>query len=158
MIRIGTGYDLHRLEEGRPLVLGGVTVPHDRGLAGHSDADALVHAVIDALLGAAALGNIGILFPDSDPAFKGADSLDLLANTHEFITAKGFDIGNIDATIVCEAPKLNPHLDAMRENLARCLHLPVESVSVKAKTNEGVGPEGRGEAISVHAVALVQES
>jgi len=155
--RIGTGYDLHRLEEGRPLILGGVTVPHTKGLTGHSDADALAHAIIDALLGAAALGNIGQLFPDDDPRYKDADSLGLLEETRTRVNASGYAIVNLDATIVAEKPKLNPHLDAMRANVARCLQVDVSVVSVKAKTNEGVGPEGRGEAISVQAVALIEE-
>lgn len=157
MSRIGTGYDLHRLEEGRPLILGGVTVPHTKGLTGHSDADALAHAIIDALLGAAALGNIGQLFPDDDPRYKDADSLGLLEETRTRVNASGYAIVNLDATIVAEKPKLNPHLDAMRANVARCLQVDVSVVSVKAKTNEGVGPEGRGEAISVQAVALIEE-
>lgn len=156
MMRIGTGYDLHRLERGRLLILGGVTIPFDRGLAGHSDADVLCHAVTDAILGAAALGNIGLSFPDTDPRFKDADSIGLLAEANRMLQERGFHIANIDATIVAEAPKLSPHTDAMRRNLAECLGLDRDAVSVKAKTNEGVGPEGRGEAISAHAVALIR--
>lgn len=155
MIRVGTGYDLHRLEPDRPLVLGGVTIPHDKGLAGHSDADALCHAITDALLGAAALGDIGAHFPDTDPAYKDANSIDLLARVCETLRGAGFEIGNVDATIVAQEPKLAPHVDAMRKQLASTLSVPVEAVSVKAKTNESVGPEGRGEAISVHAAALI---
>jgi 2-C-methyl-D-erythritol 2,4-cyclodiphosphate synthase len=156
MMRIGTGYDMHRLEAGRPLILGGVTIPFEKGLMGHSDADALAHAVIDALLGAAALGNIGQHFPDTDPKWKNADSLKLLRQTVTLLRRSHFDIINIDTTIVAQAPKLNPFLDKMRANLAECLDLNLDRVSVKAKTNENVGPEGRGEAISVQAVALIQ--
>lgn len=156
MIRIGTGYDLHRLEPGRPLILGGVTIPFEKGLAGHSDADALAHAIIDALLGAAALGNIGQHFPDTDPKWKNADSLKLLRQTVTLLRRSHYDIVNIDATIVAQAPKLNPVLDKIRVNLADSLDLGLDRVSVKAKTNEGVGPEGRGDAISVQAVALIQ--
>ncbi len=155
-MRIGTGYDLHRLETGRPLILGGVSVPFEKGLAGHSDADVLTHAIIDALLGAAALGNIGALFPDTDPRYKGVDSFDLLRDAAGRIAEAGWVIGNIDSTIVAQRPKLNPHIDAIRRNLAECLGLAVEQVSVKAKTNEHVGPEGRGEAISAQAVALLE--
>ena len=158
MSRIGTGYDLHRLEEGRPLVLGGVTIPHSKGLIGHSDADALTHAIVDALLGAAALGNIGQLFPDDDPKYKDVESLWFLAETRDQLSVSGYSVVNVDATIIAQEPKLNPHLDAMREKLANCLRISIERVSVKAKTNEGIGPEGRGEAISVHAVALLEET
>ena len=158
MSRIGTGYDLHRLEEGRPLVLGGVTIPHSKGLIGHSDADALTHAIVDALLGAAALGNIGQLFPDDNPKYKDVESLWFLAETRDQLSVSGYSVVNVDATIIAQEPKLNPHLDAMREKLANCLRISIERVSVKAKTNEGIGPEGRGEAISVHAVALLEET
>ncbi len=157
-MRIGTGYDLHRLEDGLPLILGGVTIAHAKGLSGHSDGDALAHAAIDALLGAAALGNIGRLFPDTDPQYEGADSIELLARVGGLVKKAGFSIANIDATIVAQEPKLDPHLDAMRERIARCLAIAPERVSVKAKTNEGVGPEGRGEAISVQAVALLEDA
>ena len=156
-MRIGTGYDLHRLKAGLPLILGGVTIAHARGLSGHSDGDALSHAIIDALLGAAALGNIGRLFPDTDPRYEGADSLDLLARAGAHVTKNGYSIVNIDATIIAQEPKLDPHLDEMRENLARCLKISADRISVKAKTNEGVGPEGRGEAMSVHAAALLED-
>ena len=156
MIRVGTGYDLHRLEAGRPLIIGGVSIPYTKGLAGHSDADVLTHAIIDALLGAAALGNIGQHFPDTDPKWKDADSLDLLDRVVALLRTNKYTIVNIDATIVAEAPKLNPVLDQIRAKLAECMDLPLSRISVKAKTNEGVGPEGRGEAISVHAVALIQ--
>ena len=156
MMRVGQGYDLHRLELGRPLVLGGVSVPFEKGLAGHSDADVAVHAIIDALLGAAALGNIGLMFPDTDPAHRNADSLKLLASVAKRLRGDGFEIGNIDATVVAEAPKLNPYLPQMRERIAATLGVKLSAVSIKAKTNEGVGPEGRGEAISAHAVALIE--
>lgn len=156
-MRIGTGYDLHRLEDGLPLILGGVSLTYPKGLAGHSDGDALVHAVTDALLGAAALGNIGRHFPDTDPRYKGANSLELLEKAVAMVADAGFSISNLDATIIAEAPKLDPHLDSMCENLARCAQIATDRVSVKAKTNEGAGPEGRGEAISVHAVALIEE-
>lgn len=154
-MRIGFGYDLHRLEAGRPLVLGGVHVPHTQGLAGHSDADVLAHAITDALLGAAALGNIGLLYPDTDPQYAGADSLVLLRDAWARVAAAGYTIGNVDATVVAQRPKLNPHVDAMRTTLAQTLEIGVEQVSVKPKTNEGVGPEGREEAIRAYAVVLL---
>lgn len=157
-MRIGQGYDLHRLEVGYPLILGGVNVPHEKGMVGHSDADVLSHAITDALLGAVALGNIGQLFPDTDPAFKGADSLVLLKEAWRRVASTGYAIVNIDSTIIAQQPKLNPHLDAMRVRLAETLEIDVEQLSVKAKTNEKVGPEGREEAISVHAVVLLKES
>ncbi len=153
--RIGLGYDVHRLEAGRPLVLGGVVVPFDKGLAGHSDADALTHAVIDALLGALALGNIGQHFPDDDPAYKDADSLVLLSHSAGLLKQTGYRIENIDSNIIAERPKLSPYLDAMRTNLARTLGISRDHVSVKAKTNEAVGPEGRGESIRTEAVVLL---
>ncbi len=156
MIRIGTGYDLHRLTPGRPLILGGVAIPCERGLAGHSDADVLAHAITDALLGAAALGNIGQHFPDTDPRYAGADSLELLGEVVGMVREAGWAVVNVDATIISEAPKLNPHLGAICVKLADRMSVGAEFVSVKAKTNEGLGPEGRGEAISVHAVALIE--
>lgn len=156
MMRIGIGYDLHPLVLGRPLVLGGVTIDFAKGLEGHSDADALIHAVIDALLGAAALGNIGQHFPDTDPRFKNADSMKLLAQTAHLIAQADYAVVNIDANIIAQEPKLAPYLDPMRQNLARQLGLPVGCVSVKAKTNEHLGPEGRGEAISTQAVVLLK--
>ena len=155
-MRVGIGYDLHRLEEGRPLILGGVHIPFEKGLAGHSDGDALAHAIADALLGAAALGDIGRHFPDTDPAYKDADSLALLRTIAEKVRAEGYAIVNIDANVIAQAPKLSPHIDAIRASLAACLELELGLVSVKAKTNERVGPEGRGEAISVQAVALLE--
>ncbi len=156
MIRIGFGWDSHRLEEKRPLILGGVAIPYQRGLAGHSDADVLVHAIIDALLGSLALGNIGQHFPDTSPQYKDADSVQLLRDTMAMVREAGYVLSNLDATVVAEAPKLNPHLEAMRENLARPLGVHVEDISIKAKTGERVGPEGRGEAISAHAAVLVR--
>jgi 2-C-methyl-D-erythritol 4-phosphate cytidylyltransferase/2-C-methyl-D-erythritol 2,4-cyclodiphosphate synthase len=156
--RAGFGYDLHRLVEGRPLILGGITIPFDRGLAGHSDADAICHAVTDAILGAASAGDIGRHFPDSDPRWKGASSIDLLTRAVEIVHALGFVVGNVDATVILERPKLAPHVDAMRAKLAGALGIDVDRVSVKGKTNEGVGELGRGEAIAVHAIAMVRSS
>jgi 2-C-methyl-D-erythritol 4-phosphate cytidylyltransferase/2-C-methyl-D-erythritol 2,4-cyclodiphosphate synthase len=156
--RAGLGYDLHRLVEGRPLILGGVTIPFDRGLAGHSDADAICHAVTDAILGAAGAGDIGRHFPDSDPRWKGASSIDLLRRAVEVVHAQGFVVGNVDATVILERPKLAPHVDAMRAKLAEALGVAVDRVSIKGKTNEGVGELGRGEAIAVHAIAMVRSS
>jgi 2-C-methyl-D-erythritol 2,4-cyclodiphosphate synthase len=156
MIRVGLRYDSHRLEEGLPLILGGITIPHTKGFVAHSDGDALVHAIIDAILGAAALGNIGQYFPDTDPKFSGADSLDLLKKTKTLLTQAGYVLVNIDSTIIAQQPKLNPHIDAMRTRLAQVLEVPVNSISVKAKTNELVGPEGREESISTQAIALIQ--
>jgi 2-C-methyl-D-erythritol 4-phosphate cytidylyltransferase / 2-C-methyl-D-erythritol 2,4-cyclodiphosphate synthase len=153
--RIGQGWDTHALVTGRPLVLGGVTIPHSHGLAGHSDADALAHAITDALLGAAALGDIGQHFPDTDPQFKGADSMLLLAEAARRVRAAGFQIGNIDATIVAQAPKMAPHIPAMREGLARVLGLAVNQVNVKAKTAEKMGPVGEGRAIEAQALCLL---
>lgn len=158
MFRIGIGYDLHRLESGRPLILGGVVIPHDKGLVGHSDADVLAHAITDAILGAAALGNIGQHFPDTDPRYKGADSLELLRRAMELTAKAGYAIVNLDSTIVAQRPKLNPHIDAMRTRLSECLGLDTARISVKAKTNEAVGPEGREEAISAQAVVLLESS
>lgn len=155
MPRIGFGYDSHRFEEGRKLVLGGVAIPHDKGLKGHSDADALIHAIIDALLGAAALGDIGGHFPDTDPKWKGADSAKLLAAVADEIHAAGWQIGNIDATVICEHPKLSPHIQQIRERLAAILGVSVAQISVKGKTNEKMDATGHGEGIAVHAVALI---
>lgn len=153
--RIGTGYDLHRLVEGRPLVLAGVRVPFERGLDGHSDADIVCHAATDAVLGAAAAGDIGRLFPDTDPRWKNADSLALLHDAASRVAALGFRVGNLDVTVVAERPKLLPHLDAMRANLAAALGVDVGAVSVKGKTNEGLDSMGRGESMACHAVALL---
>ena len=155
-MRIGHGYDVHRLVEGRALVLGGVTVPYEKGLLGHSDADVLTHAVMDALLGAAALGDIGGHFPDSDPRYEGADSLALLREVCRILREAGFEPGNVDATIVAQAPKLAPHIPAMRENLAAALGIPAEDVSVKATTEEKLGFTGSGEGIAAHSVCLLR--
>jgi 2-C-methyl-D-erythritol 4-phosphate cytidylyltransferase/2-C-methyl-D-erythritol 2,4-cyclodiphosphate synthase len=155
LLRIGTGYDLHRLVPDRPLILGGVTIPFALGLDGHSDADILCHAVTDAVLGAAAAGDIGRLFPDTDPRWKGADSVALLAGATHELHARGYRVVNVDATVIAERPRLLPHLEAMRANLARALQIPAGQVSVKGKTNEQVDATGRGEAMACHAVALV---
>lgn len=156
MIRIGQGYDLHRLVPGRPLILGGVRIPHEKGLIGHSDADVLAHAITDALLGAAALGNIGQHFPDTDPRFKDADSLVLLREAVAMVHRGGFRVVNVDSTVIAQRPKLNPHIGSIRDRLAEALGIEVTQVSVKAKTNEQAGPEGREEAVSAHAVALIE--
>jgi 2-C-methyl-D-erythritol 2,4-cyclodiphosphate synthase len=156
-MRIGEGWDTHALVLDRPLILGGVTIPHSHGLLGHSDADALLHAITDALLGAAALGDIGRLFPDTDPVFQGADSIVLLQEAARHVAATGWAIGNIDATIVAQAPKMAPHIPAMRERIAQALGLSVEAVNVKAKTAERMGPVGEGRAIEARAVCLVYE-
>lgn len=154
-MRIGHGYDVHRLVEERPLILGGVTIPYEKGLLGHSDADVLTHAVMDALLGAAAWGDIGKLFPDNDPAYAGADSVALLRRVVERLTAEGYTIGNIDATILCQRPKLAPHIPQMREILADACGVPVERISIKATTEEGLGFTGSGEGIAAHCVCLL---
>lgn len=155
-MRIGHGYDVHRLVTGRKLILGGVEIPYEKGLVGHSDADVLVHALMDALLGAAALGDIGKLFPDTDPAYKGIDSLLLLDRVRAAIEAKGYRISNVDMTILAQAPKLSPHIPAMRETLAARLGLDLDQVNVKATTEEHLGFTGRGEGISAHAVCLLE--
>lgn len=155
-MRIGHGYDVHRLVEGRRLILGGVEIPWKKGLLGHSDADVLAHAVADALLGAAALGDIGKLFPDTDPAYEGADSLLLLAEVCRVVREKGYEIENIDATILAQAPKLRPHIDVMREKLAGACGISTGQVSVKATTEEGLGFTGAGEGIAVHSVCLLR--
>lgn len=155
-MRIGTGYDLHRLVAGRALVIGGVRIAYEKGLLGHSDADVLVHAVIDSLLGAAGLGDIGQHFPDTDARYRGADSMGLLEATVAKLGEAGYRVVNVDSTIVAEAPKLAGYLAAMRSKLGAVLGVGAEGVSVKAKTNEGVGPEGRGEAISAQAAALIE--
>jgi 2-C-methyl-D-erythritol 2,4-cyclodiphosphate synthase len=154
-LRIGEGWDTHALVLGRPLVLGGVTIAHSHGLLGHSDADALLHAITDALLGAAGLGDIGTHYPDTDPAFRGADSLQLLAHTAQQLSDAGYRIVNIDSTVIAQAPRLAPHIAAMRERIARTLGLPVDAVNVKAKTAEKMGPVGEGRAIEARAVCLV---
>jgi len=154
-MRIGTGYDVHRLVEGRKLILGGVEIPYEKGLLGHSDADVLLHAVMDALLGAAALGDIGQHFPDTDPAYEGADSLQLLARVGELLDEEGYVIENIDATVIAQKPKLLPYLAQMREHAARALGLDISQVSIKATTEEHLGFTGRGEGISAQAVCLL---
>ncbi len=154
-LRIGEGWDIHALVEGRKLILGGVEIPHSKGLLGHSDADALLHAITDALLGAAALGDIGTHFPDTDAQFKGADSSVLLAEAARRVRAKGFEIGNVDSTVVAQAPKLAPHIGAMRERIAAVLGVAVEQVNVKAKTAEKMGPVGEGMAMEARAVVLL---
>lgn len=156
-MRIGHGYDVHKLVEGRRLVLGGVEIPHTLGLLGHSDADVLTHAVMDALLGAAGLGDIGRHFPDSDPAYAGADSLKLLDKVMELVGEKGYEVENADATILAQKPKLAPHIEAMRANLAAHMGIPAERVNVKATTEEALGFTGRQEGIAAHAVALLVE-
>ncbi|MBQ3823909.1 MAG: 2-C-methyl-D-erythritol 2,4-cyclodiphosphate synthase [Clostridia bacterium] len=157
MIRIGYGYDVHRYAEGRRLVLGGVTVPFEKGLLGHSDADVLIHAVIDALLGAAAAGDIGALFPDTSDEYKDADSRVLLRKTLEVIKAKGYRVSNVDATVICQRPKLAPHILKMRENIAADLGVDAEAVSVKATTEEKLGFTGREEGVAAAAVALIEK-
>jgi len=157
-IRIGNGYDLHRLVAGRPLILGGVTIPFEKGLDGHSDADAVCHAVTDAILGAASAGDIGRHFPDTDSAFKGANSIELLRRAVEVVHRAGYAISNVDVVVIAQRPKLSPHVDAMRTSLARALGIDPRQVSVKGKTNEGVDSVGAGESIAVHAVALIQHA
>ncbi len=155
-MRIGHGYDVHRLVEGRDLILGGVKIPFKKGLLGHSDADVLTHAVMDALLGAAALGDIGKHFPDSDPAYKGADSLVLAAHVADLLGQNGYRIGNIDATVIAQAPKLAPHIPAMRANLAGVLGIAIDCINVKATTEEHLGFTGEGLGIAAHAVCLIE--
>ncbi|MBQ6568754.1 MAG: 2-C-methyl-D-erythritol 2,4-cyclodiphosphate synthase [Clostridia bacterium] len=154
-LRIGHGYDVHKLVEGRRLIMGGVDIPHERGLLGHSDADVLCHAISDALLGAAAMGDIGGMFPDTDPAFKNADSIKLLTEVAGALRGRGYEIANIDATIIAQAPKMKPHIDKMRENIARACGIETACVSVKATTEEGLGFTGTKEGISAHAVCLI---
>lgn len=156
-MRIGQGYDVHRLVEGRKLILGGVEIPCEKGLLGHSDADVLTHALMDALLGACALGDIGHLFPDSDPAYAGADSLKLLEKVVRVLEEKGFRVGNVDVTVIAQAPKLAPYVPVIRNNLAGRLHIDLDRVSVKATTEEGLGFTGRGEGIAAQAVCLVED-
>lgn len=153
--RIGQGYDIHELVPERPLIIGGVRIPYERGLLGHSDADVLLHAVIDALLGAAALGDIGRHFPDTDPQFAGADSRTLLRETLNRVQAAGYTVVNLDSTVIAQAPRLTPHIDMMCANLAADLDVPLDCVNVKAKTNEKLGFLGRGEGISAEAVVLL---
>jgi 2-C-methyl-D-erythritol 2,4-cyclodiphosphate synthase len=157
-MRIGEGWDTHALVTGRPLILGGITIAHSHGLQGHSDADALLHAITDALLGAAGLGDIGQHFPDTDPAFQGADSLQLLAEAERRVSMAGWSVANVDSTIVAQAPKMAPHIPAMREAIAKALGLRVACVNVKAKTAEKMGPVGEGRAIEARAVCLLMEA
>ena len=155
-MRIGHGYDVHRLVAGRKLILGGVEVPFEKGLDGHSDADVLVHAVMDALLGAAALGDIGKLFPDNDDAYLGADSMELLKKVRDVLRVHGWRLGNLDATVIAQRPKLAPFIDTMRSNIADALETDVSNISVKATTEERLGFTGSGEGIAAHAVCLIQ--
>ena len=156
-MRIGHGYDVHRLVEGRPLILGGVNIPYEKGLDGHSDADVLLHAVSDALLGAAGLGDIGKHFPDTDPAYKGADSGELLQTVGEKIAAAGYKVGNIDVTMIAQKPKLRPYIAEMEQNIAGALGMEASRVNVKATTEEHLGFTGSGEGMACHAVCLLEE-
>ncbi len=155
-MRIGMGYDVHRLTEGRDLILGGVKIPYEKGLLGHSDADVLLHAVMDALLGAAALGDIGKHFPDTDPAYEGASSIKLLEHVGKLLEERLYVVENIDATIIAQRPKMAPHIEEMRRNIAAALHLELDQVNVKATTEEGLGFTGTGEGISAQAVACLE--
>jgi 2-C-methyl-D-erythritol 2,4-cyclodiphosphate synthase len=155
MIRIGQGYDIHRLVPDRPLILGGVTIPYDRGLLGHSDADVLTHAIMDALLGALALGDIGHYFSPQDERWRGANSILLLKTVVEMVTARSWQIGNVDSSIIAEQPKLKPYIGEMRASLATAMGIDIDRVSVKARTNEGLDATGRGEAIATHALVLL---
>ena len=155
-MRIGHGYDVHRFAEGRELILGGVTIPYEKGLLGHSDADVLTHAIMDALLGAAALGDIGLHFPDSDPAYRGISSLALLSRVGALLADEGYAVGNIDATVVAERPKLRPYIDKMRNKIADALGIAAARVSVKAPTEEGLGFTGERLGIAAHAVCLLE--
>lgn len=155
MMRVGHGYDVHRLVAGRKLILGGVDIPWEMGLLGHSDADVLVHAVMDALLGAAGLWDIGHAFPDNDPAYEGIDSMLLLARVRDMLEEKGYTVGNVDATILAQRPKLAPHIPQMRRNIARVLGVEEDCINVKATTEEGLGFTGSGEGMAAHAVALL---
>jgi 2-C-methyl-D-erythritol 2,4-cyclodiphosphate synthase len=156
-MRVGSGYDIHRLIQGRKLVLGGVVIPFEKGLLGHSDADVVLHALCDALLGAAGLGDIGQHFPDTEPRFKGISSMELLAQTFQLVRDKGFSVNNVDATILAEAPKLDPHRSAMQANMASMLEVSPADVNIKATTMEGLGTIGKGEAIAAMCVVTLQE-
>jgi 2-C-methyl-D-erythritol 2,4-cyclodiphosphate synthase len=159
VMRVGIGYDVHAFaapEAQRPLVIGGVTIPHKRGLAGHSDADVLLHALVDALLGAASLGDIGTHFPSSDPRWRDAESSAFLTHTLDLLREQGWRIGNVDATVVAEQPRMTPHIPAIRARLAAAMNIPLDAVSVKAKTTDGLGFTGRGEGIACYAVALIE--
>ncbi len=154
-MRVGTGYDVHKLVEGRKLIIGGVEIPYEKGLLGHSDADVLIHAIMDALLGAAALGDIGVHFPDTDPAYKDISSILLLEQVRDLLADRGYNVGNIDATIIAQRPKMTPHIAKMRENIAHALDIETDCVNIKATTEEGLGFTGTGEGISAQAVALL---
>lgn len=156
-IRVGTGYDVHKLVEGRDLILGGVKIPHTTGLLGHSDADVLLHAIMDAILGAAALGDIGKHFPDTDPAYKGASSMKLLEHVYQLITDRGYVIGNIDATIIAQKPKLRPYIQEMEQNIANVLQIALDQINVKATTEEQLGFTGRMEGISTQAICCLEK-
>ncbi|MBQ6258114.1 MAG: 2-C-methyl-D-erythritol 2,4-cyclodiphosphate synthase [Lachnospiraceae bacterium] len=156
MMRIGTGYDVHRLTEGRKLIIGGVEIPYEKGLLGHSDADVLVHAIMDALLGAAALGDIGLHFPDSDERYSGISSIELLKRVRRLLLEKGYTINNVDSTIIAQAPKMRPYIDEMKKNIANALLLPIDDINVKATTEEGLGFTGQGEGIAAQAVCLIE--
>ncbi len=156
-IRIGNGYDIHQLADNRKLILGGIDIPHEKGLLGHSDADALTHAIMDALLGALSLGDIGLYFPPSDPQWAGADSQVLLQQVYQLVTDRGWHISNIDSVVVAERPKLKPHIQAMRDRLAQTLKIEPDQIGIKATTNEKLGPTGREEGIAAYAVALIEQ-
>ncbi|MCX4257049.1 MAG: 2-C-methyl-D-erythritol 2,4-cyclodiphosphate synthase [Oscillospiraceae bacterium] len=156
MVRIGHGYDVHRLAEGRKLILGGVEIPYEKGLQGHSDADVLVHAIMDSMLGALALGDIGKHFPDNDPEYEGADSILLLKNVSGIIEKNGFGVGNIDSTVICQSPKLASYIEKMRKNIAAAVGCEISRVSVKATTEERLGFTGTGEGIAAHAVCILE--
>jgi len=157
MYRIGIGYDVHRLAEGRKCMIGGIEIPHEKGLLGHSDADVLLHAIMDAMLGALAMGDIGKNFPDNDGTYKNIDSKILLAKVYELIKAEGYEINNIDSTVICEQPKLKDHIDKMRQTIADILQTDINNISVKATTTEKLGFEGRGEGIAAEAVLMVRK-
>jgi len=157
-VRIGNGYDIHQLSVGRPLILGGVKIPHELGLLGHSDADVLTHAIMDAMLGALSLGDIGYYFPPTDPQWAGADSLMLLDKVHQLVRDRGWQVGNIDSVVVAERPKLKPHISTMRDRLANVLELKPDQIGIKATTNEKLGPVGREEGIAAYAVVLLTTS
>lgn len=158
MMRIGYGYDVHQLVEGRPFIIGGIELEHDKGLLGHSDADVLLHAITDAILGAVSLGDIGKFFPDDDPKYKGADSKILLKDAYQHVLELGYEIGNLDATIIAEKPKFRPHIDAMRESIANVLNTDIFNVNVKATTNEKMGYLGRQEGVQAQAVVLLKKT
>lgn len=157
-MRIGMGYDVHRLTEDRKLILGGVDIPYEKGLLGHSDADVLLHAIMDALLGAAALGDIGKHFPDTDPAYKGISSVELLKHVGGLLDEHGYKIGNIDATIIAQRPKMAPHIQAMRENTAKALNIDVDQINIKATTEEGLGFTGEGLGIASNAICMIEKA